>query len=58
MTNFLSVPRRAVLLLLFALALGAAGCATSEPENASARPWNSPKSWETGGFPSTMNEGH
>jgi hypothetical protein len=24
------------------------GCATNEPDNESARPWNQPKSWETG----------
>ncbi len=57
MKKLLSRPHRAALLLLFALALGVAGCATSEPENASARPWNSPQGWETGGLPG-MNEGH
>ncbi len=35
-----------------------AGCSTtsSESDNASVRPWNAPKSWETG-LPSTMTEG-
>jgi len=43
--------------LLFALvALGVAGCATTDSENLSERPWNSPKTWETG-LPSNMNEG-
>jgi hypothetical protein len=32
------------------------GCATTESENASVRPWNSPKSWEHG-LPSAMTEG-
>lgn len=48
----------------FALALAAlvntlllAGCKGPEVENDSARPWNSPKSWETGGLPSGINEG-
>ncbi len=44
-----------LLLLLLAL-LGAAGCASTESENMSARPWNSPKSWENG-LPSSMTEG-
>jgi hypothetical protein len=48
---------RWMLCLLFALMiLGASGCATTESENASERPWNSPKGWETG-LPSSMNEG-
>ena len=33
-----------------------AGCASQEPENASVRPWNSPKGWETG-LPPGMTEG-
>jgi len=34
------------------------GCGTVEDDarNASTRPWNTPKSWETG-LPSTINEG-
>lgn len=32
------------------------GCASTEPENASARPWNTPKTWEHG-LPSGMFEG-
>ena len=49
---------RAVLLLLLLLlaVIGAAGCASTESENMSARPWNSPKSWENG-LPSSMTEG-
>lgn len=38
--------------LLAALALGSAllvsGCNTTEPDNMSSRPWNSPKGWESG----------
>ena len=45
-----------LLLLLAVLALGAAGCSTSEPENASARPWNAPRGWESG-LPGGMQEG-
>jgi len=25
---------------------GASGCATSDPENDSVRPWNAPQNWE------------
>lgn len=32
------------------------GCASTEPNNRSARPWNSPKGWETG-LPAGLNEG-
>jgi hypothetical protein len=43
-----------LLCILFALALlGATGCASTEPENASVRPWNSPIGWENG-IPSGM----
>ncbi|MBE0543168.1 MAG: hypothetical protein IH623_17625 [Verrucomicrobia bacterium] len=47
---------RVLLLLLFLAGFGAGGCATTEPDNMSARPWNSPKSWETG-LPPGMMEG-
>jgi hypothetical protein len=43
-------------LLLVSAALVATGCATTEPENRSERPWASPKGWETG-LPSSINEG-
>ncbi|HWH72451.1 MAG TPA: hypothetical protein VNT26_24025 [Candidatus Sulfotelmatobacter sp.] len=46
-----------VLLLGVLAACGLSGCATTdETENASVRPWNAPKGWETG-IPSTMTEG-
>jgi hypothetical protein len=48
---------RMFLLLLALIAAGASGCTTTEPENVSARPWNSPAGWETGGLPSSINEG-
>lgn len=44
------------LVLLAAVAILLGGCASSEPDNASARPWNAPKSWETG-LPSSAFEG-
>jgi hypothetical protein len=46
-----------LFLLLLALAsLGLSGCATSDPDNLSQRPWNAPKTWETG-LPTSILEG-
>ena len=45
----------ALLLLLLGI-LAITGCASTESDNLSARPWNSPKSWENG-LPSAMTEG-
>jgi hypothetical protein len=39
----LSNPRQAFLLVLVLAALGLAGCATTDPDNISERPWNSPR---------------
>jgi hypothetical protein len=53
------VLRRVVSTLLLALSLSAlAGCATTDEEASysSERPWNTPRSWETG-LPSSLNEG-
>lgn len=48
--------KKAFSLLALALLLGSAtGCATSEPENISERPWNAPKSWEHG-LPTGMGQ--
>jgi hypothetical protein len=42
--------KRRILVLLAVLAgsFFVTGCATTESENVSERPWNSPKSWEHG----------
>ena len=47
---------RLFLLLLVLASLAVAGCASTEPDNMSARPWAAPKSWETG-LPGGMMEG-
>ena len=56
MKNFLGNWRAAFFLLLAIAAVVASGCASTESENLSERPWNSPKSWETG-LPSGLMEG-
>jgi hypothetical protein len=43
-------------MVLAGAALVVSGCATTESENLSERPWNSPKGWESG-LPSNINEG-
>jgi hypothetical protein len=35
-------------LALLALALLGSACSTTESDNASSRPWNTPQSWENG----------
>ena len=48
--------RRLGFISLLLLMIGSfAGCAT-DSDNLSERPWNSPKTWETG-LPSNINEG-
>lgn len=47
--------RIAMVLPLVALALAFVGCKTDDSDMAE-RPWNAPKSWETG-LPSTLTEG-
>jgi hypothetical protein len=51
-----SNPSRLFLLLLILAGLAAGGCASTEPDNMSARPWAAPKAWETG-LPGGMMEG-
>jgi len=45
-----------LLLLLATVSLALSGCATEDPENASARPWNQPRGWESG-YPTQMFQG-
>jgi hypothetical protein len=44
-----------VLLTIGYVLIGGWGCATTESENASERPWNAPKGWEYG-LPSSFYE--
>lgn len=45
-----------LFLALGVLVLVGTGCATTEAENTSSRPWNAQKGWENG-FPTRLNEG-
>ena len=57
MSLFGRSPRLLFCLLLVLAGFGISGCASTEDsDNASVRPWNSPKGWETG-LPSNMTEG-
>lgn len=43
------------LLLLVLAGLGLGGCASTESDNLSERPWNAPQDWETG-LPNMSNQ--
>ncbi|HOX55458.1 MAG TPA: hypothetical protein P5205_01015 [Candidatus Paceibacterota bacterium] len=43
-------------LLLVVVGLVSGGCATTESENLSERPWNAPQSWESGTAGSMFNQ--
>jgi hypothetical protein len=45
-----------LILALGYVVLSGIGCATTESENLSARPWNAPHGWENG-LPSSFYEG-
>lgn len=53
MKFLVSNPRQVFLLFLALAGFALAGCASTESENMSERPWNSPQNWETG-MPSGM----
>lgn len=36
-----------LLLALLAMVAGLCGCASTDPDNASVRPWNAPQGWES-----------
>ena len=53
MKGILSNFRWVFFLLLAAAALALTGCASTESENRSERPWSTPQNWENG-LPSGM----
>lgn len=46
-----------LLLALTAFVAVISGCASTESDNASVRPWNSPEGWE-GGMLGNLNDQH
>lgn len=50
-----TLSRTLLLLALLGLSAVCSGCKTDD-DNLSSRPWNSPKSWESG-LPSSLTEG-
>lgn len=36
-----------LLLAVISLVVFVSGCATTDPDNASVRPWNAPQGWES-----------
>ena len=54
--HLIKKPECILLLLVVLGSLFLTGCATTETDNLSVRPWNSPNSWESG-LPAGMMEG-
>jgi len=50
------IQRGLLLMALTGLVWMVAGCASTDPDNASSRPWNTPTGWEHG-LPVGLNEG-
>jgi len=46
--KFLQKSHWILLLLVLALGWACSGCATTDAENTSERPWNSPEGWQNG----------
>jgi hypothetical protein len=46
-----------VLLLLVAVCLGCVACETTEPDNESVKPWNSPEGWQNGNLQMMQQQG-
>ncbi|MEQ2005763.1 MAG: hypothetical protein ABMA26_03105 [Limisphaerales bacterium] len=44
----ISLVRSCLIALMLGLVVCLTGCGTTEPDNQSSRPWNSPKGWESG----------
>jgi type IV pilus biogenesis protein CpaD/CtpE len=55
MSSLVPNSRWLFLLLLVLAALSLSGCASTESDNLSERPWNSPQGWENG-IPNMSNQ--
>jgi hypothetical protein len=47
-----------LMLVLAAFAAVISGCASTEPDNASVRPWNSPEGYQNGALGDMMDQQH
>jgi hypothetical protein len=45
---FIRVRHFPLLLLLMVVSLACAGCGSTEPDNESVKPWNTPEGWQGG----------
>jgi hypothetical protein len=45
-------------LVMAVIATVLSGCASTEPDNASVRPWNSPEGWQGGALGDMMDQQH
>ena len=45
-------------LIFAALAVAISGCASTESDNASVRPWNSPEGWQDGSLGDMIDQQH
>jgi ABC-type uncharacterized transport system auxiliary subunit len=45
-----------LLLMVAAMAMVLSGCASTESDNASVRPWNSPEGWQGGAIGDMMSD--
>jgi hypothetical protein len=56
--RFIQKTRFPLLLLLLAVGLGGAACSTTESDNESVKPWNSPEGWQNGNLQMMQQQGH
>jgi hypothetical protein len=47
-----------LVMVLAALAMVISGCASTESDNASVRPWDTPEGWQGGALGDMMNQQH
>jgi hypothetical protein len=47
-----------LMLVLAALAAVISGCSSTESDNSSVRPWNSPEGWQGGALGDMMDQQH
>jgi hypothetical protein len=50
------IPHLLLWLLLAGMAAVISGCASTDPDNASVRPWNTPEGWQNGSLGDMTNQ--